>query len=426
MLYDEGLDYEQCHNLPVAAERFYEDILTPNGMSGEDLWKKPPMSVGLPTPPSTPEKSSLRLRGSLKLIDTNALNMHLYNSPVHQSPNNNLQVVPDAITGEDVQDFIPFLTDLGNRSMASPNFFDTAVSQGQCNSQTKRSPPPCTPSESIVHSPSFQAEQNNHCGFQDPDQSFTHNGCLFSDVTTEGSFSITTYRDIQAGSGTTTVPTCISSMRETVVPECMLSPVSPSKPLKRSYSAISTVPNSMQRNPSIMNSPVVRKLDFLDDLTHNSAQIGRNQVTQNIGQLHHNHNVGTLVPSVGAHSLASLQQSDQYLRQIKIETVENFRKVDDTEKNGGETELSRATHNVLERQRRNDLKMRFHILRDNLPDLMNNEKAPKIQILKKAYEFTQELKAQEQRLLADKELERQRKFILLRRLHALRQGFFDY
>ena len=175
-----------------------------------------------------------------------------------------------------------------------------------------------------------------------------------------------------------------------------------------------------------MNSPVVRKLDFLDDITHNSAQMARNQVTQNIGQLHHNHNVGTLVPSVGAHSLASLQQSDQYLRQIKIETVENFRKVDDTEKNGGETELSRATHNVLERQRRNDLKMRFHILRDNLPDLMNNEKAPKIQILKKAYEFTQELKAQEQRLLADKELERQRKFILLRRLHALRQGFFDY
>jgi len=159
----------------------------------------------------------------------------------------------------------------------------------------------------------------------------------------------------------------------------------------------------------------------MNDVAPDSTSMGHNNGTQSMAQVTH----GSMVPNVNVHSLASLQQSEQYLRQISIESVEKFRKVEEAEKSG-ETELSRATHNVLERQRRNDLKMRFHTLRDNLPDLMNNEKAPKIQILKKAYEFTQELKAQEQRLLADKELERQRKFILLRRLHALRQGFFDY
>ena len=232
---------------------------------------------------------------------------------------------------------------------------------------------------------------------------------------------MSTYRDIQVDNTTNSIQSCMSNMRETAVPECMLSPISPTKPLKRPYSAISTMPRTMQRGTNIINSSAVRKLDFMGDVPHDTNSMGHSNGTQNMAQV----NLGSMVPNVSVHSLASLQQSEQYLRQITIETVEKFRKVEETEKSG-ETELSRATHNVLERQRRNDLKMRFHILRDNLPDLMNNEKAPKIQILKKAYEFTQELKAQEERLLADKELERQRKFILLRRLHALRQGFYDY
>jgi len=406
MLFDEGIDFDQSQNLSSAAERFYEDIFNPSSMTNEEQWKKISSSVGLPTPPSTPEKCPQRLRNNMKLVDSSVLNMHYYSSPIHQSPNNNLQVVPDTITGDDVQDIIPFLTDLGNRSIASPNFFETNVSQGTCNSQAKQSPPPCTPSDSIVRSPSFQAEQT-----------FTHTGSIFSDCSSEGSYPVSTYRDIHVENTANSIQSCIPSMRETTVPECMLSPISPSKPLKRPYSAISVMP----RGQNIIASSAVRKLDFMNDVAPDSTSMGHNNGTQSMAQVTH----GSMVPNVNVHSLASLQQSEQYLRQISIESVEKFRKVEEAEKSG-ETELSRATHNVLERQRRNDLKMRFHTLRDNLPDLMNNEKAPKIQILKKAYEFTQELKAQEQRLLADKELERQRKFILLRRLHALRQGFFDY
>lgn len=185
MLFDDLLDYDQCQNFSINAERFYEDIFAPTSMTSEEQWKKqPPMSAGLPTPPSTPEKCSQhRLRSNMKLIDSGALNIHYYSSPVHQSPNSNLQVVPDTITGDDVQDIIPFLTDLGNRSIASPNFFDTTANQGHCNTQTKRSPPP---SDSVVQSPSFHADQNSVAAFHDSEQTFGHSSGIFSECPSEG------------------------------------------------------------------------------------------------------------------------------------------------------------------------------------------------------------------------------------------------
>lgn len=97
------------------------------------------------------------------------------------------------------------------------------------------------------------------------------------------------------------------------------------------------------------------------------------------------------------------------------ETVEN----EDSE----DSEISRATHNVLERQRREDLKCRFQLLRDCIPELEENERAPKVAILKKSREYVHQLILEEQRLCADKELERQRRLILLERLHMLRNGY---
>ncbi|KAM9859152.1 myelocytomatosis oncogene homolog [Aulostomus maculatus] len=47
-------------------------------------------------------------------------------------------------------------------------------------------------------------------------------------------------------------------------------------------------------------------------------------------------------------------------------------------------EERRRTHNVMERQRRNELKNCFMRLRDNVPELSHNEKASKVVILKKA------------------------------------------
>ena len=52
-----------------------------------------------------------------------------------------------------------------------------------------------------------------------------------------------------------------------------------------------------------------------------------------------------------------------------------------------DSEGKRAQHNVLERKRRYDLKSSFHILRDHIPELNSQERAPKVVILKKATDY---------------------------------------
>ena len=94
-------------------------------------------------------------------------------------------------------------------------------------------------------------------------------------------------------------------------------------------------------------------------------------------------------------------------------------KVDDSKDN----ETSRATHNVSETQRREDLKCRFQYLKDSIPELEDKDCASKVLILKKASEYVHHLSLEEERLLADKELERQRRIILPERLNCLRQGY---
>lgn len=111
-----------------------------------------------------------------------------------------------------------------------------------------------------------------------------------------------------------------------------------------------------------------------------------------------------------------------YYRQLEYEKYCNQNKRSESGFDPCEPELSRATHNVLERQRRNDLKVRFNLLRDQIPDLAHNDKAPKIQILKKGLEYLRYLKKEEQMLMVDKELEKQKKLILIERLRLLKQN----
>ncbi len=202
MLYEDGLDYENCHNFSTNPERFYEDILTPGSItSDEPCWKKMQLSVGLPTPPSTPEKNSQRIRSS-KMLEPSIMSL-TYNNNYHftqvsQSPNNNLQVVPDAITGDDVQDIIPFLTDLGNRSMASPNFFsDASCIPGSVSIQQKPCPSPCKPIDSLTHSPSsYPADNINVCGFNENEQSYHSNTNIYNDGK-EGIYTQFLYYDLR-------------------------------------------------------------------------------------------------------------------------------------------------------------------------------------------------------------------------------------
>ncbi|KAF7213476.1 transcriptional regulator Myc-A [Nothobranchius furzeri] len=79
----------------------------------------------------------------------------------------------------------------------------------------------------------------------------------------------------------------------------------------------------------------------------------------------------------------------------------------------------RRTHNVLERQRRNELKLSFFALRDEIPEVANNEKAAKVVILKKAAECISSMQSDEQRLLSLKEQLRRRSELLKQRLAQL-------
>uniref|UniRef100_A0A8C5V0U9 MYCN proto-onco, bHLH transcription factor n=1 Tax=Microcebus murinus TaxID=30608 RepID=A0A8C5V0U9_MICMU len=80
----------------------------------------------------------------------------------------------------------------------------------------------------------------------------------------------------------------------------------------------------------------------------------------------------------------------------------------------------RRNHNILERQRRNDLRSSFLTLRDHVPELVKNEKAAKVVILKKATEYVHSLQAEEQQLLQEKEKLQARQQQLLKKIEHAR------
>lgn len=82
-------------------------------------------------------------------------------------------------------------------------------------------------------------------------------------------------------------------------------------------------------------------------------------------------------------------------------------------------EGKRTQHNVLERKRRNDLKFSFFSLRDSVPELVKQERAPKVQILKKASEYIRKLTADERRLESERELLQEKHEQLRRTLEKL-------
>ncbi|XP_026204269.1 myelocytomatosis oncogene homolog [Anabas testudineus] len=83
-------------------------------------------------------------------------------------------------------------------------------------------------------------------------------------------------------------------------------------------------------------------------------------------------------------------------------------------------EERRRTHNVMERQRRNELKNCFMRLRDNVPELLNNDKASKVVILKKARDCIYGLENEGHRLKTKKDKLRAKQEELKARLAQLR------
>ncbi|XP_010901814.1 myelocytomatosis oncogene homolog [Esox lucius] len=84
-------------------------------------------------------------------------------------------------------------------------------------------------------------------------------------------------------------------------------------------------------------------------------------------------------------------------------------------------EERRHTHNVMERQRRNELKNCFLRLRDNVPELSNNDKASKVVILKRARDSIRGLELEGQRLNDKRDKLRERQEQLKVKLEQLRR-----
>lgn len=82
-------------------------------------------------------------------------------------------------------------------------------------------------------------------------------------------------------------------------------------------------------------------------------------------------------------------------------------------------EMTRAAHNVLERQRREGLRNLYHDLRMVVPEVADVEKAPKVCILTKAREHVVGLQKQAAQLHARKLEEQERQNMLKRRVRAL-------
>ncbi|PWA17954.1 hypothetical protein CCH79_00004058 [Gambusia affinis] len=113
------------------------------------------------------------------------------------------------------------------------------------------------------------------------------------------------------------------------------------------------------------------------------------------------------------------EEEEEEDEEIDVVTISSNRKCSSPRTSDTEDYDKRRTHNVLERQRRNELKLSFFALRDEIPEVANNEKAAKVVILKKATECIYSMQSDEQRLVSLKEQLRRKSELLKQRLAQL-------
>lgn len=83
--------------------------------------------------------------------------------------------------------------------------------------------------------------------------------------------------------------------------------------------------------------------------------------------------------------------------------------------------VKRKNHNFMERKRRNDLRSRFLALRDEVPELMDGAKTPKVVILSKATQYLQFLVVNERNLVLEKKQLKSKQQQLLKRIAELKR-----
>lgn len=114
--------------------------------------------------------------------------------------------------------------------------------------------------------------------------------------------------------------------------------------------------------------------------------------------------------------LAALRAANQP-QAARVSAVQQAK--DEALMNSDTPEGKRHTHNVLERKRREDLKISYQELRLQVPELVNAERAPTGQILIKAAEFIAQLKAEEEQMLSQLAIARAQNANLQRMRHGV-------
>lgn len=163
--------------------------------------------------------------------------------------------------------------------------------------------------------------------------------------------------------------------------------------------------------------PAGRRLE----LNTNTAGIARPQHTPLVlKRCHvpiHQHNYAA--PSPQPPTKRFKVESSRVLKQI---STNSKGKCPSPRSSDSEENDKRRTHNVLERQRRNELKRSFFALRDQIPEVAKNDRAAKVVILKKATEHIESIQSDEQRLMSEKEHLRKKREQLKHRLEQLRNS----
>lgn len=147
-----------------------------------------------------------------------------------------------------------------------------------------------------------------------------------------------------------------------------------------------------------------------DSMNNKSIPAGANPKTQSSKK----HILGTARHSATS-SNASLRKK-RHTKRLSRRASEDGMESDE--------EARRASHNVLERKRRNDLKNSFDILRGGIPELEENLRAPKVVILRKAVEYIHSLQSTDQKTKVDYTKEQARHKKLTERLSQLRNVCF--
>jgi len=115
--------------------------------------------------------------------------------------------------------------------------------------------------------------------------------------------------------------------------------------------------------------------------------------------------------------LVALRIANQQPEDCAVTAVQRAK--DELLMNSETPEGKRHTHNVLERKRREDLKISYQELRLQVPELITAERAPTGQILIKAAEFIALLKAEEEQMAAQLAIARAQNANLKRLRHGV-------